>query len=138
MANAGAPSWGHDDEETPKTRRCDNPPNRGRSLRRPEDSGPTPERQTRQGPECHAHRCCPAALGPGASRKVMAEKQLEAALASARALVASLEAALEQAEKPAPDPALTLEAAAKAAQLSPHTLRTWCKSGRLRCARGPR
>lgn len=63
---------------------------------------------------------------------------LQAALASARALVATLEAALEQAERPGDDPALTLEAAARATQLSPHTLRSWCRSGRLRSHRGPR
>jgi len=65
-------------------------------------------------------------------------RQLVAALAAARALVASLEAALEQAEQPADDRALGLDDAGKMSGLSPHTLRTWCKSGRLRSHRGAR
>lgn len=65
-------------------------------------------------------------------------KSLQAALAAARALVASLEAALEQAEQPTDDRALGLDAAGEASGISPHTLRTWCKSGRLRSHRGAR
>ncbi len=65
-------------------------------------------------------------------------RQLVAALAAARALVASLEAAVDQTERPVDDPAVSLEAAARATQLSPHTLRSWCRSGRLRSHRGPR
>lgn len=65
-------------------------------------------------------------------------RQLRAALASARALVATLEAALEQAEQPPDDRALGLDAAGEASGISPHTLRSWAKSGRLRTHRGPR
>lgn len=65
-------------------------------------------------------------------------RQLVAALASAKALVASLEAAIEQAEHPPDDRVLGLADAAKASGISPHTLRTWCKSGRLRHSTGAR
>lgn len=65
-------------------------------------------------------------------------KQIQAALASARALVASLEATLDQAQQPADDPALSLAVASKATRLSPHTLRTWCRRGRLQYSRGAR
>jgi len=65
-------------------------------------------------------------------------KQLEAVLATARALVTSIEAVLAEANAPEQPLAMTLNDAAKASGLSPHTLRSWCKSGRLRSARGPR
>lgn len=65
-------------------------------------------------------------------------KQLEAALATARALVANLEAVLAEADAPERPLAMSLNDAAKASGLSPHTLRTWCKSGRLQSNRGPR
>ncbi len=65
-------------------------------------------------------------------------KALEAALASARATVATLEAALVVANEAPDRRVLTLETAAEASSLSAHTLRTWCKSGRLRSNRGPR
>lgn len=66
------------------------------------------------------------------------KRQLVAALASAKALVASLEAAIEQAEHPPDDRVLGLDDAGKASGISPHTLRTWCRSGRLRHSTGAR
>jgi excisionase family DNA binding protein len=68
---------------------------------------------------------------------------LEATLASLRACVALLEAELarpdaEQAPGPSVDISLSLQDAAAQSHLSPHTLRTWVRSGRLPAVKGAR